>query len=190
MQEESFNIVEIRSLIANGKTDEAIRLLILTLEGKGEHYFEYEEAIKISALYKKRVKDTGLGLENTDYAFNQTNQSVLALLKKIIEKDEGGNSMLQQKISELNQRLLMAKDSFELAKIHHEVQLLKKNNPDEFQLHQLEEKVEKSYNWELQRARPQVQETVGQKQRGKGVFVPLIILLIVLSLVIYFAFFR
>ncbi|MDW7691394.1 hypothetical protein R9C00_18400 [Flammeovirgaceae bacterium SG7u.111] len=55
-----------RKLLAGGKTERAIDVLISLLKENETLYFEYEEAIKISALYKKKVRDAGLGLENTD----------------------------------------------------------------------------------------------------------------------------
>ncbi|MDW7691395.1 hypothetical protein R9C00_18395 [Flammeovirgaceae bacterium SG7u.111] len=112
----------------------------------------------------------------------------MSLLKKIEEGDEGEDSKLQQKkISELNQRLLLAKDSFELSKIRHELQLLKRNNPDEFQIFQLEEKVEKSYEWELRRAQPKVAKM--REKRSPAIFLLVFMVIVAIVLGIYFLFF-
>jgi len=149
MNENKLILNEIRILISEAKTEKAIKKLIAYLKNEEELFFEYEEAIKISGLYKKKVKDAIMGLEEGDFWLNKINASILKLLSKISDNTPGEESKVQSKISELTRRLLTSKNSFEIAKIKHELEILKRENEDNFQINYLIPKVEESYDWEI-----------------------------------------
>lgn len=134
---------EIQNLIANGKTEKAIKHLLSYLNDKSDLYMFYLEVIQISGLYKKKVNDFNLGLIDFDLAFNQINNTILKLLERIESKELGVDSLLRKKISNLTQKLIMTKDTLEIKRIQFELEQLKKHCSDEFSLYFLDAELDK-----------------------------------------------
>lgn len=134
---------KIQDLIANGKTEQAIKTLLSYLIDKSDLYLYYIEMIKVSGFYKKKINDFNLGLNEFDSTFNKINDSILRLVKRIESKELDTDSLIREKISTLLRKLFMTNDSLEIKKIRFELDQLKKHSTDEFLLNFLDEELTK-----------------------------------------------
>ena len=154
MKEEKLNhIGEIKSLIANGKTDKALAKLLRLLDDESNFPKRIkEESLLLAHRHSYFLRRKRLGLIDDTLEVNRVNSEILNLLEEVRYFYQNNNTdRLSDNLSELRKRQFLAKSLHELKIILFEAQRLNKEYPDRYELIRLIEDIENAIEYEIRR---------------------------------------